>query len=522
MITRSHPLTPSMQVDSSYRAVLRRLWTHAGTRIAAAAGAAGTSGLIAAVLMPRGPVTSAQAIILMALGLLTGIAAGFILRSPWAMLLSPVVHVLAFEAARLGETGPTVDGIHLDTTFGIMAFLTGRVVYGLLAVLPMLLGVIWGNALAARFSGAVQHHRGSGFAIRRGFAGLSTITLTTLAVWIALPPTVPAVLGPNGEETPGSIAELSSVTLGGNEQWMEIRGASEDAPVILYISGGPGQSDLALSRAMLQPLEQDFVIVLWDQRGNGLSYASFDRGAMTLDRAIADTVELTKYLRDRFDEEKIYVLGESWGTTLAVLAAQQHPELFHALISSGQMVSQLQTDRIIYEDLLAWADENDSALATQLRDFGPPPYGNLWAYGVVMENYGHIEGEYDPPQAAVDRLESADVGFWGMMGSEYSPINKANIFRGLIDTFDVMYPQLQAIDFRQDVRVLNVPIYIFDGEHELRGRRELVYEWFDLLRAPDKRMYTFEDGGHSVALEHADDLHRILLEEILPATYPGQ
>jgi pimeloyl-ACP methyl ester carboxylesterase len=301
-----------------------------------------------------------------------------------------------------------------------------------------------------------------------------------------------------------------------------LRGASVDKPVLLYISGGPGQSDLALSRAMLKPLEQDFVLALWDQRGNGISYASFDPDTITLDRVVMDAIDVTNYLRDRFDEQKIYVLGESWGSTLAVLAAQQHPELYYAILGSGQMVSQLETDRIIYTDLLAWAEENDDGLAAQLRDFGPPPYDNLWAYGVVMENYHHLEGDYDTPQAAVDRLEAADVGFWGMMGDEYTAVNKVNLFRGLMETFNVLYPQLQEIDFRRDVPVLNVPIYIFDGEHELRGRRELVYEWFEMLQVPDKQMFTFEDGGHSVALEHADDLHRILIEVILPATYPGQ
>lgn len=358
--------------------------------------------------------------------------------------------------------------------------------------------------------------------IEKGVNALTTIALVALAAWIAIPPSVPAVTGTDGKAVPGSLAELSRISLGGNEQWIEIRAASLDNPVLLYISGGPGQSDLALSRTLLQPLEDAFVIVLWDQRGNGLSYASFDPATHTLDRVIADTVELTNLLRERFGEEKVYLLGESWGSTLAVLTAQRHPELFHAIIGSGQMVSQRETDRIIYDDLLAWAALNDTSLADQLRGFGPPPYDNLWAYGVVMQNYPKLEGDYDTPQAAIDRLEAADVGFWGMMGSEYSPIDKANIFRGLMETFNVLYPQLQEIDFRQDVPALQVPIYILDGKHDLRGRRELLLEWFEMLRAPDKRMFTFEDGGHSVALENADDLDRIVNEIILPATYPAR
>ncbi len=244
--------------------------------------------------------------------------------------------------------------------------------------------------------------------------------------------------------------------------------------------------------------------------------------SITLDRVVTDMIDVTNYLRDRFGEEKIYVLGESWGTTLAVLAAQRAPELYHALIGSGQMVSQRETDRIIYDDLLAWAETHgDTGLAGKLHGFGPPPYRDVWAYGYVLTQYEKIEGAYDPPQAYTDRGESSGVGFWGVMGSEYTAIDKANVFRGLVDTFDVLYPQLQEIDFRQDVPSLDVPIYLFDGEHELRGRRDLAHEWLAMLDAPNKEMYTFEDAGHAVAFEHADDLHRILVEEILPATYPG-
>lgn len=69
MVTRSHPLVPSTPSQHASGAVLHHPWTHIGTRIAATAGATVTSGLAAAVIVPRGPVTSTQAILLMAIAL---------------------------------------------------------------------------------------------------------------------------------------------------------------------------------------------------------------------------------------------------------------------------------------------------------------------------------------------------------------------------------------------------------------------------------------------------------------------
>jgi proline iminopeptidase len=50
--------------------------------------------------LPRGPTTQSQALILLAGSLTVGLIAGFSMRSAWAMLLVPVVHVIVLEFSR--------------------------------------------------------------------------------------------------------------------------------------------------------------------------------------------------------------------------------------------------------------------------------------------------------------------------------------------------------------------------------------------------------------------------------------
>ena len=87
--------------------------------------------------------------------------------------------------------------------------------------------------------------------------------------------------------------------------------------------------------------------------------------------------------------------------------------------------------------------------------------------------------------------------------------------------FSVLYPQIQGVDFRRDVPTLEVPLYVLDGQHELKARRDLALEWFEQVQAPIKRLYTFVAGGHSVAFENFEALHRVLVDTVLPETYPG-
>ena len=58
---------------------------------------------------------------------------------------------------------------------------------------------------------------------------------------------------------------------------------------------------------------------------------------------------------DRFDEDRIYLMGESWGAALGIMLVQRFPELFHAYIGTAQMVAFLENDTMEYRADLARA-----------------------------------------------------------------------------------------------------------------------------------------------------------------------
>ena len=60
------------------------------------------------------------------------------------------------------------------------------------------------------------------------------------------------------------------------------------------------------------------------------------------------------------------------------------------------------------------------------------------------------------------------------------------------------------------------------GRHELESRTALVPEWLERLQAPSKRLYWFENAGHSTAMEEFQRFHQIMTDTVLPETYPTQ
>ena len=241
-----------------------------------------------------------------------------------------------------------------------------------------------------------------------------------------------------------------------------LRGDSAKAPVLLYLAGDPGGTDLGSMRLFGEPLERDFVVATWDQRGAGTSYGALDpTSTLTLDQAVNDTIELVEQLSARFHKDKVYVVGNSWGMLLGVLAVRKRPDLFAAYVGAGQMVSPPATDRMFYEDTLAWARRsgNDGLLRTLMRN-GRPPYDDIYKYEPALSC------EHD----------------W----NDY-PMVPAYAEKGELPAFAVLYPRLQDLDFHTQATRLQTPVYVVTGEHETRGRVVPAREWFDLLDAPSKQ-----------------------------------
>ena len=350
-----------------------------------------------------------------------------------------------------------------------------------------------------------------------GWLGMALTVLVTLAIavaafFIARPASTAPIVGPDGGLLPGSVAELVTVPIGGHDQVMMIRGRSVDNPILLYLTGGPGGTDIGAMRRDVA-LEHDFVVVTWDQRGAGKSYASLDpTDTLTVDQMVSDTIEVTNYLRDRFDEDRIYLVGQSWGSTLGVLAAELRPDLYSAFVGVGQMVSQRETDIMFWEDALAWADRTDQdELAATLRRNGPPPYTDVDLYAPV------VSSEHD--WNAYPELDLNNEMPAILFVPEFTVMDRINAFRGFLDTNGTLYPQLQDLDFRTDVPSLAVPVYVILGSREARGRAVLANQWFDQLQAPTKKLLIFEGAGHRAHFDQPAEFARTMrqvLEETIP------
>ena len=354
--------------------------------------------------------------------------------------------------------------------------------------------------------------------------GLIVLAAAVVGISQALAHT-PAITGPDGKPLPGSIASLEKVKLGGADQWLIIRGQSVDKPVLLFLSGGPGGSEAGRVLRFNQPLEEHFVVVIWEQRGCGKSYSAINpKSVLTVDQYVSDIIELTEMLRARFDEDKIYLLGHSWGTIIGVRAVQQRPDLFHAYIGTGQMVNVRETDQTVYRMLLENAQETgDTGFIEQIQAQGEPPY---FGKNPVSRYAKIFTREYRVFEMASIKSEEfrrdGDLLLLALRQPEYGWLDRVNFMRGLMDTFNIVYPQLQDFDFRDDAQTFDLPVYIILGRHDVNATYWIAEEYFNSLQAPHKQLHIFEDSGHGMIWQETDKFHDIMINTVLPETYPKQ
>lgn len=173
------------------------------------------------------------------------------------------------------------------------------------------------------------------------------------------------------------IDETTYVDIGGQEQYLVIRGKDINNPVILYIHGGPGGPDSAICNVFTDPLIDDYTVVCWDQRGCGRTYfrnADKDSDNMTVnfETALSDTDELVDYLLERFDEDRVIFMCHSYGTVVGTRYIQEHSDKVTAYVGIGQFVNCRESDTIAYEDALEQANaagDDTTALVTAREDY---------------------------------------------------------------------------------------------------------------------------------------------------------
>lgn len=346
---------------------------------------------------------------------------------------------------------------------------------------------------------------------------ISIVLLCIVAlVIIILPPSTGKTkpfLDDSGNVLEGSISEKCYLEVNDTKLGMFIMAKDKTKPVLLFCGGGPGLPEYLLEQLYPTGLENEFVVCYLEYRGTGLSYdSSIDPNTVTTEQYIADIIAVTNYLRERFGQEKLYLLGHSFGTSIGIKAVGKNPELYHAYIAMSQICNQPKSEKLAYEYMKEqYRLAGNTKMVKQFKNYEHYK-SNLMLRDKAMHDLG---------VGTTQDMNSVITGilFPSLRCKVYSPMERINIWRSKIssNSFPTVMEMFNFNAF-EEVPALNVPIYFLAGINDYTCCYSLQKEYYEYIQAPIKGFYTFENSAHSPLFEESDKAKKILTQDVLQGT----
>ncbi|SMO60530.1 Pimeloyl-ACP methyl ester carboxylesterase [Fodinibius sediminis] len=295
------------------------------------------------------------------------------------------------------------------------------------------------------------------------------------------------------QNIPGDgVAELLAIEIGGMQQWVLIRGANRNNPVLLWLHGGPGAAQMPIHDAFTSELEEEYIVVHWDQRGAGKSnHRGFAEETMEMAQFVLDVHEVTQYLKKRFDREKIYLLGHSWGTTLGIQAVYRYPGDYRAFISVAQVVHPQRADKISYQWLRNQVEkEGAKEDRRKLAELGLPPFEEHDRYVKFAKMKDAFGGGMDAPFFKL---------LWKSLGTAiYSFSDYIAWLKGASRGSGPMWNETREMNLFTEIDTLQIPVFFFTGVHDYNTPCVLVKEYYQFVQAPrGKVLISFRHSAHT-------------------------
>ncbi|MFJ5790361.1 alpha/beta fold hydrolase [Lysinibacillus sp. NPDC093197] len=301
----------------------------------------------------------------------------------------------------------------------------------------------------------------------------------------------------------GGISELKELNVNGDKQFLLIEGKDKNKPFCLFLHGGPGSPFPygVSARTLFPEITDHCVAVYYDQRGSGKSYTKdLSISTMNLSQFTDDANVIVDYIRETYHQEKIFVIGQSFGTVIGTQLVANYPEKIHAYMGIAQLTSSSKGQELGYNWLKGEAIANDDKKTLQvLETLGEGPYfaededrfSDLINQYKGMNYYDNtikkvnvinlIKGAFTSPDYSLQDLYKSFIS-----GPQFSLIKSTELKKEIIKT-----------DFFESVKRIDVPVYFIQGKYDKQTNYELAQQYYEFIDAPNgKQFITLEHSAH--------------------------
>lgn len=287
-----------------------------------------------------------------------------------------------------------------------------------------------------------------------------------------------------------SISTLGQVTINGAKHGVMIRGNDKNNPVIIFVHGGPGTTEIPYVRKYQDLLEQNFTIVHYDERATGKSYHFFeDYSNLSIDLLVNDLIALTDYISQLLNTKQIILAGHSFGTVVAIKAANKAPEKYLAYIGLGQIGD-------------FWSRELESleyCLSQAMLKNNSQDIKDIEACRDSIHNHkATFPRKFTRKYGGVARLinDASDIVSGILLNPEYNFFDTIRFGKGRAISNKVLWTELMNSKLPNEVSELKIPCYFVMGKYDYLTPVKTAKAYFDSIVAPVKEFIIFDESAH--------------------------
>ena len=300
-----------------------------------------------------------------------------------------------------------------------------------------------------------------------------------------------------------SLSQKYTININGEKNGFFINSKDINNPVLLLVSSGPGTDDYFLtSKYKDMKIEEHFTIVYWDYRGMGIAYnKNIDINSITMDNLVKDAHEVTNYLKERFNKDKIYIMGFSGGTKIALNTVKEYPSDYYAYIGMAQVVTNsYENDTLMYNFMKKIFDSRNQI--SKLKEL-EKEVTHLDNDFVKCNDWGKfVMLVHDAGGGTIlNKTEKDSITLPIICAKCYTIKEKFDYIKGL-----KLYKKVQLekgeYDYRNSISKIDIPTYFISGEYDYNCPWELVEDYSNKLDAPKKGFYKITNSAHSPLWEN--------------------
>jgi len=282
------------------------------------------------------------------------------------------------------------------------------------------------------------------------------------------------------------IDTILHLNVGGIRQVVSLKSEDRSLPLLLYLHGGPGNAVAGYADRFTTELQKHFVIAHWDQRNSGRTLQlTIDTTQLHAHRLRDDAYIVVDELLRKFNHEKLYVAGHSWGTYLGFQLAKNHPEKLYAYFAVCPMIDQLESEQIALDLMLERARQSNNKKAlTELSEVKIP-----FTNGEQLYLHRKWLQDYMGSKAKISRQQVVD---WAEMW---------------LNVFNEASEELLS----SSMPVLNCPVYFLLGRKDVQTNSKVAEKYYQMLTAPKKGVYWFERSGHSLPTTEPEKFQQVMI-----------